>query len=371
MRIVFVAPRLNTDGPINQLYDLIHNLMDTGLEMSIITLYSEKQGNTQIGRFEDLGIKVDSLKSEGGMNLLTISRKLHVKLDEIKPDIVHSETLPADLAMSRIHGRQYLWVSTIHGDIYSDYMTRFDHRYAKLFIRMHEKAIAGMDLAAACSESICSIYQEKFGDKILSIQNGIEVPEYRERKEPEIMRFRLENGMAADKKVLIVVGSITERKNSLFIVESLKDHLKDNNWQLVFLGTGNMLESCRKAAEGYDIVFKDKVNNVRDYLYASDVFISASLSEGLPLSVLESGSSGLRMVLSDILQHKEISMYDGDSGIEYFASGNSEDLIRAVKKQLSGNTRSQTVRNYYEEHFSAKKMALKYLEFYKNAEAAR
>lgn len=60
-----------------------------------------------------------------------------------------------------------------------------------------------------------------------------------------------------------------------------------------------------------------------EYLQCADYTISASLSEGLPNSTLESLACGVPMILSDIDPHKEI-MRVGDFGV-MFNAGKDEN----------------------------------------------
>ena len=48
-----------------------------------------------------------------------------------------------------------------------------------------------------------------------------------------------------------------------------------------------------------NIHFRDQLSNMRDYLQASDFYISYSKSEGMSLAVCEGVACGLTPVLSD------------------------------------------------------------------------
>ena len=75
---------------------------------------------------------------------------------------------------------------------------------------------------------------------------------------------------------------------------------------LLLIGDGPLREAC--AEQGVDsVLVTGQVDNVQDYLRASDVYVSSSMTEGMPLGVLEAMACGLPVLLSDIAAHRELS----------------------------------------------------------------
>ena len=126
------------------------------------------------------------------------------------------------------------------------------------------------------------------------------------------------------------------------------------------------MEECKKLSND-NIILKGNVDNVNDYLTASDYYISASESEGLPNSVLEAGRSGLNLILSDIPQHKEVF----EKQLHFtslFNVGDVETLTNLLDYQIKTNKSVMNIElaNYIEENFSHEVMSSKYQELYKN-----
>lgn len=65
-------------------------------------------------------------------------------------------------------------------------------------------------------------------------------------------------------------------------------------------------------------------NFIADLCRASDVFVSVSLQEGLPVSVIEAMACGLLIVVSDIHGHRD-NMFDGENGF-LFAPGDRKRM---------------------------------------------
>lgn len=76
----------------------------------------------------------------------------------------------------------------------------------------------------------------------------------------------------------------------------------------------------REAVDWYGAVWRRDI--VQPLLASSDVFVSASKFEGLPLSIQEGMSHGLALVLSDIPPHREVA---GDAAL-YFRADEPDTL---------------------------------------------
>src|SRR5690625_1499928 len=72
------------------------------------------------------------------------------------------------------------------------------------------------------------------------------------------------------------------------------------------LGGGELQSACKAlAGQTNNILIRGAVQNVTQYLQASDYFISCSKAEGLPMAVIEALACGLPCLLSDIRPHAE------------------------------------------------------------------
>ena len=107
------------------------------------------------------------------------------------------------------------------------------------------------------------------------------------------------------------------------------------------------------------------VNNVNEYLQASDVYIASSKSEGLPNGVLEAMAVGLPVILSNIEQHKEV--YDENPKIgALYQIGDKEDCLKKIL-ELDESKQSICSDEAYKcahEQFSAERMSKQYQKEY-------
>lgn len=357
MKILYVIPRLNNEGPVNQLYSLINEFKKfTNLAIKIVTIYDEID-DSRINDFKKLKIDIESIAIEKKYDIAGMVKQMNKIILKENPDIIHSATLMADILIGMCN-TSVKWVSTIHCNIYKDYIWRFGVK-GNVVILVHEWAIKKMNLAICCSKSIEKEYCTKFGKKITSVQNGISINENQIKKEKQKIKYDL--GLDNSKKTILVIGSIDERKNTRYIIENLSEWINGSNYQLVFLGEGSLFEELKNKNESCNILFKGKVNNVDDYLECGDLYLSASKSEGLPLSVIEAGMKGLPLVLSDIPAHKELQNGKCE---EIFFFNINENILSSIIKKVDVSVDKEKNKNYFKKYFSARRMAEEYLDIY-------
>ncbi len=143
-----------------------------------------------------------------------------------------------------------------------------------------------------------------FGNsKFTILQNGIDTKNYLVSSEAERCQLRKKLGFNESSFQICHIGRFVDVKNHRFIVE-LADKLVRENFscQIHLLGDGENLEQIKNLAQEKglnNITFYGSINNVVDYLQASDIFILPSKYEGVPLTVIEAQCSKLFCILSD------------------------------------------------------------------------
>src|SRR5699024_7455453 len=112
------------------------------------------------------------------------------------------------------------------------------------------------------------------------------------------------------------VGSLIPRKNPVTLVKGFLESKANENSILLVIGDGPLKSNIyNMVKDSKHIMLKGQIFNVSDFLKASDYFISVSLSEGLPNTVLEAMSTGLPVCLSNIPPHTEILDYNNTAGV--------------------------------------------------------
>ncbi len=363
-KIVYIISTLAKTGPVNVLYNIIKYLDKQKFNITIITLSPEKNENSLWNDFEKMGVHLISLNLSRVQGYLLGGLNLKKEIDKIKPDIIHTHCFRSNL-LSALFLNGYNRCSTVH----CDYKIDFQQAYGKLgflmFILNHF-ALFLIKNNICCSEALANLLNKKYPYmKFSFVNNGIDTEIFHPVKDKNDLREKL--NLPKDKKIFIWVGNMIKRKNPFLLVDAiLNDNTKDNFY--VFCGDGPLLEECKtRLTNNKNVFFTGRVDVVLSYLQASDYFISTSLSEGLPMAVLEAGACGLPCLLSDISQHRFLFDYNQQIG-KIFDLNNEKTLQTAIKEiklddyqQLSKNIEVLVITN-----FNAKSMAKNYEDKYEN-----
>lgn len=143
------------------------------------------------------------------------------------------------------------------------------------------------------------------GDRVTVVQNGVDI----ERIDQALERSRQSPKDGGFK--VVTVGRLIELKDPMSILRAfqLSD---DGSGKLVFIGEGALRPQLISASKELGLANRVEVmglisrDRVYEYLAGADLFVSASVVEGLPVSVLEAMACRCPVVLSDILPHQEI-----------------------------------------------------------------
>lgn len=141
------------------------------------------------------------------------------------------------------------------------------------------------------------------GHKMMAIQNGVDL----DRIKNAISELPLHQEVA-DMHKMVCVGRMIPIKNQQFLVKLMK-YLPDT--QLILIGKVDEKIKCLAKDEGVEnrVVMTGLLprDEVFRRLNECGIYVSASLVEGMPVSVLEAMSMGVIPVLSDIAPHEEVA----------------------------------------------------------------
>ena len=328
-------------------------------EIFILTLSDEKE-NSRIKEFKALPIKVYQITTSNKNIMLGRLKRIKKIITEEKIEIVHSHCIASTIVASKIPN--IYKISTIHCDFKTDLYFRFKFK-GIIYSYLYKFFLGKMDLNISCGEGVSKLNQIHSGVKSISIMNGIEEEKINLEnilENREQIREKLK--IPQDKKIFITVSSIDKRKNILFLAKVFKEELKD--YIFIIIGDGDKREELEKLIRGAKNIYyygKKSLIEVQFYLKVSDLYISASKSEGMPNSVLEALQFELPVVLSDIDAHKEINNL-GKIGI-IFKNNDKKDLKNKIEEIIK-NIPTKIEITKIKSVISAKRMSREYMEIY-------
>ena len=138
-----------------------------------------------------------------------------------------------------------------------------------------------------------------------------------------------------DSYLLVFVGELSKRKNQKLLIEALHIIKKDiPSARLCLVGDGGEREALRSLAVRLGIsdsvYFVGKRRDACDFIRAADLYVTASISEGLPFNVIEALGAGKTVVASRVKGHTDL-VEDGASGF-LFDVKNADAMAALVIK---------------------------------------
>jgi len=211
------------------------------------------------------------------------------------------------------------------------------------------------------------------------IYNGIDPDLFRPPMPTEKVLKKKMLGLNADDIVLGNVGRMDYWKNQRILIEilsELKNTLSHSsihpftNIKLILVGGGEEEENLKRLVVEKevkdDVIFLGKRSDVNEILKAFDIFVFPSLTEGLPLVVIEAMAVGLPVVASPVGGIPEL-IIDGENG--FLVSPTSEKevrdaIIKLLKNPFLREKMGKIGRERFEAYFSLPQMVKKYIEVY-------
>ena len=216
------------------------------------------------------------------------------------------------------------------------------------------------------SEKIKTIDSKIFiGKNNLIINNSTkEMLKIKFNREKNNSKLEIKN----NKKNIISICRLVDQKNIFEIFEIAK---KLEIYNFIVLGDGYLLDKAKKYLKNNKITNVYLLGNKTDvfkYLYEADLFLSTSLYEGHPISILEAMSIGLPIVASKVTGNID-TIENGFSGFLY-RLGNINEASNFIEKIMRNNELKLKISsNSFSTHrklFTTNKMKNSYISLYKN-----
>lgn len=328
VKIALIIPTLRRGGAERVMSILANEFSLDNFEVHLITWAQGEDGYTinenvtqhRIGFFSKN--KIHRLFSV----LLTYAR-LRKKLKEIQPKVILSFMIKSNI-LSLIASRG-LDIPTFVSDR-SNPKKKVPKVEEILRKKMYKKAsgiIAQTDLARQV------IKNKTNHSNIAVIQNPAREVELYSKIERE--------------KIIISVGRLVPEKGQKYLLKAFS-LCKDENWKVIFLGQGPLLENLQSYSIELGIsencLFLGEVENVDEWLAKASIFAFPSISEGFPNALIEGMMAGLPCVSfdcdagpSDIIENTKNGFLVELKNTEVFANRLSQLISNPSLRSEIGN----------------------------------
>ena len=240
-------------------------------------------------------------------------KQLKKLISEEKYDIIHCNTpmggIVTRLAAKKARKNGTKVYYTAHGFHFYKGASKLNwmiyYPIEKLFSRKTDKLITIVD-------EDYSRVNDKFGCPVYHMHGvGVNQSRYTTVSAEEKKQLRKEMGFDEDQKILLCVGELLPNKNQQMIINIMPQILKKYpDARLLLAGNGPEMENLEAliASLGLEnsVTMLGYVTNLQDYQHISDILVSCSKREGLPLNVIEAMMSGNPCVLTENRGHREL-----------------------------------------------------------------
>jgi glycosyltransferase involved in cell wall biosynthesis len=283
-------------------------------------------------------------------------RCLYGSFRRSRPDVVHCHNATAAIIAAfpaRCAGVKTV-IATRHGLVKPPYQIRRELKFA-LASRWCDWIVG------VCESTRTNLLAVPFAarDKIIHIYNGACPADVRAIP-------RTKRGFT-----LLYVGRLAPLKDHATLLRAValtRSHHPDVHLWIV--GDGPLQLSLRKLT--YELGLNDSVTffgeqaDVSPFMLAADLFVSASVTEGLPVSLLEAMSVGLPAVVTDIGGMGEIARLSGAVTLVPSSdpNGMASALSDAIARRQELPKMGQLASHCYEQYFRPERMFDDYMSLY-------
>jgi len=310
-----------------------------------------------------LGVLGEELRAEGfevilhhPCSFLQLMRGLYKSFRRSRPDVVHCHNATAAIIAAfpaRLAGVKTV-IATRHGLVKPPYQIRRELKFA-LASRWCDWVVG------VCQSTRTNLLDAPFAarDRIIHIYNGAWPADLRAVPRPK-------KGFT-----LLYVGRLAPLKDHATLLQAValtRTHHPDV--QLWIVGDGPVEFSLRRLT--FELGLNDCVTffgeqaDVSPFMLAADLFVSSSVTEGLPVSLLEAMSVGLPAVVTDVGGMREIARLSG--AITVVPSSDPESMAAALSDAIARRQElpkmGQLASYCYDQYFRPERMLDDYMNLY-------
>jgi len=267
-----------------------------------------------------LGIPVYNLGLKNHYEFVKAISRLSRIIREFRPDIIHTQLFAADIygrIMSKLFGIPV--ISTIQSSAYEPVIEFFRSRKRKWIDSISGRLFNRKFIAVSSFVKTSVIKRLGFPENNIEVIYNYLDDDYFSESQYNRIKLRENLGLKEEEKVLITVGKLNPPKGHSYLFEAMSLVKKHHNRvKLLVVGDGQSMDDLVRLRNELilrdSIVFLGRRDDVRELIFLSDIFVFPSLSEGLPMSLLEAMAMAKPCLAFNLGPMSEI-IKDGKTGL--------------------------------------------------------
>jgi glycosyltransferase involved in cell wall biosynthesis len=358
--VLHIIARMNIGGTSRYLETLLPELPKNGFEYLLAVGYTQGEELESGGLSEVKFRRIPSMgRSVSPVRDFFAYLELRKLVKDLKPDLIHTHTFKAGL-LGRLLSTKIPKIHTFHGHLFKDPMFK---GFSAEMIRMIEKTLARKSevLITVGDNVAVDLLSQNIGKRrqYRSIPPGIKPLDIPEKNQAE-----RNLGLTQDSAMTIGwLARMTSVKNPQLMLEIAK---MMPTCRFLMAGGGDLFEEIKSKAPDNTKVLGWV--NPADLIGASNVMVSTSHNEGIPISLIESQMAGIPTVATDVGSVSEVVINE-ETG---FLTGESRNEMVEKLNILVSNPQvlsrmSEISMAHSREKFSVDEMVQRHVDIYQLA----
>lgn len=311
--------------------------------------------------------KISFERSPFKINNLKAIKQLKKVIDEEKFEIIHCHTpmgsVVTRLAAKKARKNGTRVIYTAHGFHFYKGAPMLNWL---LFYPIEKWLSRYTDTLITINQEDYDLAKRKFHSRQIELVHGVGVDPEKfnfEMSEEEKDKLREEIGIDKDDFVMICVGELNDNKNQIMQIEAMKELVREHkNIKLVLAGEGDKREFLEQKIKEYNLNDNVKLLGYRTdiprLLKISNLALSTSKREGLPVNVIEALTVGIPVIGTNCRGTRDL-IRDGENG--YVIGFNSDtELVEAIVNFFNNKTRLVKA----DKKFTMENIKSKYIKIY-------
>lgn len=166
---------------------------------------------------------------------------------------------------------------------------------------------------------------------------GIDIEAFKPASSNVKRKMRMMYGFRGNDILIIYVAELNHNKNQHMIIDAVSKLAKEYpNIRLLLIGNGNMQDKYSEYADRLkikeNVIFFGWRDDIYNLLTISDIAVSASRREGLPVNIMEAMATGKPIVATNVRGNRDL-IVDGVNGI-LIPLDDPRSMARAIDRIL-------------------------------------
>ncbi|MFQ5706811.1 MAG: glycosyltransferase [bacterium] len=373
LKILQLRSALGVFGAETVILELSKELDALGYDNTVGVLNNTRVPHTELARAAEANhLRAQVFHCRGQFDLSTV-RRIRQYLQQEGVQILHTHGYKANF-YAWLSGRasNTVRIATCHPWTETDYS-----RKARLYTRLDKFCLKHFDRIVAVSSTVEKETLESgvAPAKISVIDNGIDTSRFNGKHGKDAIRRKLR--LPVNKVIIGTIGRLVPEKGHDLLLRAARGLVaNDPNLLFVIVGDGPLGRNLerQRAALGLEnqVLLLGQREDVPELLSAFDVFVLSSVSEGLPMVLLEAMAAHKAVIATRVGSIPEV-LQEGKTGL--LVEPDANDLQHKLAELLQDKSRiaelGKLARERILKDYSSRAMAEKYVRVYGEAVKAK